>query len=56
VRASNRLRSRFGEAKVLDFAGLDQVFDRPGDLFDRHVRVDPVLIVQVNRLDSKPLE
>ena len=56
VGATDRLRRRFGEAEVLDLAFLDQVLHRPRHLFDRHVRVDAVLVVEVDGLDPEPLE
>ena len=34
----------------------DQVLHRAGDLLDRHVRVDAVLIVEVDRVDAEVLE
>jgi hypothetical protein len=38
----------FGEAEVLHLALLDQVLHRAGHVFDRHVRIDAVLIEQVD--------
>jgi hypothetical protein len=35
-------------------AGVDEVLDGARDVLDRHVRVDPVLIEQVDRLDPQP--
>ena len=48
VGAANGFRAGFGQAEVLDLAGLNQFLHRAGDVFDRHVRVDPVLIEQVD--------
>ena len=48
VGAANRLRSGFGQPEVLHLALLDQVFHRTGDVLDRHVRVDAVLIEQID--------
>ncbi len=45
-----------GHAEVLHLAGLDQLLDRAGDVFDRHLRVDPVLVVEVESLDAEPLQ
>jgi hypothetical protein len=56
VCATNRLRACLGKAEVLDLARLNQFLHRAGDVFDRHVRVDPVLIEQVDGLDLEPLE
>jgi hypothetical protein len=47
VCATDRLHACFRKAEVLDLTLLDQVLHRTGDVFDRHVRVNPVLIEQV---------
>ena len=49
VCAADRLHSCFGKAEVLDLAFLNQVLHRSGHVFDRHVRVNPMLIEQVDR-------
>ena len=56
VRAADRLRPGFGQAEVPDFALRDQVRDRAGDLFYRHVGIDSVLVEQVDRLDAEARE
>ena len=56
VRAADRLHPCFGQTEVLDLALSDQVLHRTGHVLDRHVRVNPVLIEQVDRLDLEPLE
>jgi hypothetical protein len=33
-----------GQTEVFDLAGVDEVLDRAGDVLDRHLGVDPVLI------------
>ena len=38
------------------FAGSDQLGHRAHGLLDRHVRVDAVLVVQVDGIDAQPLE
>ena len=48
MRAADRLHAGLGEAEVLDLALGDQLLDRAGDLFDRHVRVDAVLVEEVD--------
>jgi hypothetical protein len=50
VRATDGLHARFGEAEVLDLPLLDQILHRACDVLDRHVRVDPVLIEEVDRV------
>ena len=56
VGATDRLHSRFRKAEVLNLAFLDQVFHRPRYIFNRHVRIDAVLIEQVDDIDLEPLE
>ena len=54
--ATDRLCAHFGETEVLDVALVNQIFHGPCHVFDRHVGVDTVLIEEVNRLDTEPLE
>ena len=42
--------------KCPDLACLDQVLDRAGDVLDRHVRIDPVLVEQVDHVGVQALE
>ena len=35
---------------------LDEVFDRAGDVLDRHGGIDTVLVVEVDAVGSQPLE
>ena len=56
VGPADRLHARLGEAEVLDLALPDQLLHRPGHVLDRHVRVDAVLIEQVDDVDLEPLE
>ena len=46
-------RPGFGKAEVPDLALRDQVPDRAGDLFYRHVGIDSVLVEQIDRLDAE---
>src|SRR4249919_196478 len=54
--AANRLDAGFREAEVLHLAFLNQVFHRSRDVFNRHLRVHPVLIEEVDRLDPETPE
>ena len=56
MRATDRLHAGFRKPEVLDLALLNQVLHRSRDVFDRHVRIDTVLIEQVDRVDLEPLE
>ncbi len=48
VRAADRLHARFGKAEVLHLACLNQFLHRSRHVFDRHVRVNAVLIEQID--------
>src|SRR5882724_5742306 len=52
----DRLRSGFRQPEMPDFACVDQVFHRTGDLLDGDVRIDPVLIEQVDAVGPESLE
>ena len=47
VGATDRSHGSFREAEVLDLAFSDQVSDRPRHVFDRHVRIDAMLVEEV---------
>ena len=53
VRASDRLRSGFRQPEVQHLARVDEFLDRTGDLFDGNVRVDPVLVVEVDSISAQ---
>ena len=56
VRAADRLHARLGQAEVLHLALPDQLLHRAGHVLDRHVRVDAVLVEQVDAVGPEPLE
>jgi hypothetical protein len=56
VCVTNRLRARLGESEVLHLARLNQFLHSTGDVFDGHVRVNPVLIKQIDHLNLEPLQ
>ena len=45
-----------GQAPVQNLALRHQVLDRAGDVLDRHLRVDPVLVEEVDAVGPKALE
>ncbi len=49
VCAADRLHSRFRKSEVLNFSFLNQSPYRSSDVFDRNVRIDAVLIEQIDR-------
>jgi hypothetical protein len=53
---TDRLHACFRKAEVFDLALLDQLLHRAGDVFDRHIRINPVLIEQIDDIDPEPLE
>src|SRR4051812_18337761 len=56
VRAADVLDARLRHAEVLDLSFVDEFLDRSGDLFDWNVRVDAVLVVEVDVVGAKALE
>jgi hypothetical protein len=56
VRAPDRLGRSLRQAQVANLALIDQLRHRADGLLDRDLRVDAVLVVEVDRLDSEPLE
>ena len=54
--AAERLDARLRQAEVPDLALGDQVVDGAGHILDRHVRIDPVLVKEVDRLDAEALQ
>ena len=56
MRAADRLHPGFRQAEVPDLALLNQLFHRPGHVFDGHVRIHPMLVEQINRFDLEPFE
>jgi hypothetical protein len=58
---ADRLHTGLGEAEVSDLPFLNQRLDRSRDVFDRDVRVDPVLIEEIdpirltNRASPNPM-
>src|SRR6185369_12270882 len=56
VRATNRGHARFRQAEVPDLAFTNQIPHRSRDVFDRHVRIDAVLIEQIDSIGLEPLE
>jgi hypothetical protein len=56
VRAADRLHARLGETEVPHLARLDELLDGAGHVLDRDVRVDAVLVQQVDRVGAEPLQ
>ena len=56
MRTTNRLYPCFRKAEVPHLALLNQLLHRPGHVFDRHVRVDTVLIEEIDVLGLESLE
>ncbi len=54
--AADRLRAGFGHAKVFDLACLNQFLDGTSHIFNRYIRINAVLVEQVNGIDLEPLE
>src|SRR5215212_6086563 len=56
VGAADDVDTGFGQAEVGDLPGVDQLFYGPGDVLDRHLGVDPVLVQQVDPVGVEPAQ
>src|SRR4051795_5939388 len=56
VRPPDRLRPGLGQPEMAHLAGPHQFRHGADRLLDRRVRIDPVLVVEVDRLDPEPPE
>src|SRR6266508_1049620 len=56
VGAADRAHAGFGHAEVLHFALRDQFLDRPRHVFDRHRRVDAMLVVEIHDVGFEPFQ
>jgi hypothetical protein len=56
VSPADRFCTRLRQAEVQNFTLLDEIFDRTSHLFDRHFRIYPVLVVEINAVCSKALQ
>nr|GEU28411.1 hypothetical protein [Tanacetum cinerariifolium] len=54
--AANGRDTCFRKAEMSDFALLDQILERTGDVLNRHARIDAMLIVQVDVIGAEALE
>src|SRR5207244_2552287 len=54
--AANRLHAGFRQPEVSDLAFPDQILDRARDVFDRHLRIDAVLIEKVDPVGPESRE
>jgi hypothetical protein len=54
--AADRSDAGLGHPEVVDHAGLDELFDGAGDVLDGDVRVDAVLVEQVDGLGPQATE
>jgi hypothetical protein len=55
MRTADVLHARFRHPEVLHLPLRDQLLDRSGDVFDRHLGIDAMLVEKVDRLDAQPL-
>ena len=53
---ADRLHARFGQTEVLHLAFANQVLDRTGDVLDRHVGIDTVLVEQIDAVRPEALQ
>ena len=56
VGAADAADAGFGQSEVADLAGGDEVADGAGDVFDGDVRVDAVLVEEVDVVGAQPAQ
>jgi hypothetical protein len=56
MRAADRPHACFGQSEVLDLAFPDEVLHRAGNVLDGYVRIDAVLIEEIDAIGLQPLE
>src|SRR5207245_9434377 len=56
VCATNRLHSRFRKAEVLYLALANQILHRSGHVFDWNVRINAMLVEQINHIRPESLQ
>ena len=56
VGSPERLNARLRHPEMPDLALRDQFLDRSRDVLDRHIRIDPMLIEKVDRLNSEAFQ
>ena len=56
MRAAQGLDRDLRESEVANFARLDELLHCADRLFDRHRRIAPVQVVEIDRVDTEPLE
>src|SRR6202034_3979846 len=55
-RAPYGLGLGFGQSEMADFALAHEIGHGADGVLDRRLRIDPMLVIEVDRLDSEPLE
>jgi hypothetical protein len=56
VRTTDRLRARLGQAEVLHLPRADELFDRTRNVLYGNVRIDPVLVEEIDGVDAQSPE
>jgi len=56
VAPTDRLCTSLREAEVFDLSLMHRFPDCARDLLDRHIWVNAVLVIQIDRLDTEPFQ
>ena len=56
MRTANGLDARLRKAPMLDFALANEFLHHSGDVFDRRVRIDTMLVIEVDHLSIQPFQ
>src|SRR5260370_28652339 len=56
VRPADGLGARLGQTEVQNLSFFNQFFDGVCHILDWHIRIDPVLVVEINAVGSEALQ
>src|SRR5881227_4162478 len=56
MRASDTIGSGFGQTKITHLAGANQLRHRAYGFFDRRLRIDPMLIIEIDAINAEPAQ
>src|SRR6266567_4618453 len=56
MRASDTIGAGFGQSEITQLAGANQLRHRAYGFFDRRLRIDPMLIIEIDAINAEPAQ
>src|SRR5438094_10380974 len=56
MRASDTIGAGFGQTEITHLAGANQLRHRAYGFFDRRLRIDPMLIIEIDAINAEPAQ